>query len=174
MNPLSLVLLAVATGLLSLIAAVIAMLAGSRQEGKRKGVESRRSSQPSSPAPSTASPAGGGWGAALALPGEGLDLAEEELTGIGPLHYEKPREPVDALRSQLLVTLAEKQGLAFEELEARLQADKAMILDALRELERKGIVRVEGGVVLLDSTGLKTISKLREKYLGKEKWSEEA
>jgi len=78
----------------------------------------------------------------------------------------------ETIRANLLQVLSRYQALPVEEVEARIRASKDEILKALRELEEKGLVRVDGGVLMLSERGEKLLVKLREKYAEKSRWYE--
>ncbi|BEP18218.1 hypothetical protein PYJP_15700 [Pyrofollis japonicus] len=116
---------------------------------------------------------GGGGGGVSAATGreEGghVDLIEDSEL---PPPSTGPREPIDAVRSRVLLSLIEKQAVPLVELEQHIRADKEYIMQALRELESKGLARIEGDVVIISERGEKIITKLREKYAEKSNWYE--
>jgi len=111
-------------------------------------------------APAATGGGGGGWVAELlgeALPGG--EAASRPLAG-------------DAVASRLLLVLEEARSVPLEELELRVGASREAIARAVEELRRRGLVRVEGGVVMFSEHGEKLITKLREKYFEKKRWLE--
>lgn len=116
---------------------------------------------------------GGGAGGIVSRgPSESYtDLVDEE-SSVLPSYSASPREPLDAVRSRVLLSLIKRQAIPLEELEQTVKADKEYIVQVLRELERQGLARVEGGVVHISERGERIITKLREKYAEKENWYE--
>ena len=111
-------------------------------------------------APTGSAPAAGGWIGEL--------LGEPELGG-GETH---PPLAGDAVASRLLLVLAEKRAAPLDELELHVGASRDNVARALRELQRRGLVRVEGGVAVFSERGEKLITRLREKYFEKKRWLE--
>ncbi len=84
-----------------------------------------------------------------------------------------PGEEVsETVRTNLLQILSRYQAIPVEDVEARIRASKEEILKALRELEEKNLIRIDGGVLVLSERGEKLLTKLREKYAEKSKWYE--
>ncbi len=115
---------------------------------------------------------GGAGGVATRGPSEAYtDLVDEE-SSVLPSYSSSPREPLDAVRSRVLLSLIKHQAIPLEELEQNVKADKEYIVRVIQELERQGLARVEGGVVHISERGERIITKLREKYAEKENWYE--
>jgi len=115
---------------------------------------------------------GGASGATTRGPSDTYtDLVDEE-SSVLPSYSSSPREPLDAVRSRVLLSLIKHQAIPLEELEQSVKADKEYIVRVLQELERQGLARVEGGVVHISERGERIVTKLREKYAEKENWYE--
>ncbi|BES80931.1 hypothetical protein [Pyrodictium abyssi] len=83
-----------------------------------------------------------------------------------PLHSGAPIGGASrVVEARLLEVLGSKKALPFEELEVYTRASREKVLQALRELERRGLVRVENGVVMFSEKGEKLVTRLREKAL---------
>jgi hypothetical protein len=134
------------------------------------GGEEHEQPLPEEPPPE---PEGLGAGAATGAAGGGggwvLELLGEALPGGG--EASRPLAD-DAVASRLLLVLEEARSVPLEELELRVGASREAIARAVEELRRRGLVRVEGGVVMFSEHGEKLITKLREKYFEKKRWLE--
>ena len=109
----------------------------------------------------------GGWGGLTSARQTPLD--EEEATTASGLGSS---EPVDVVKSRVLLNLVKQQAVPLDILEQKVKADKEYIIHAIRELEQQGLVRIEGDMILISERGEKVITKLREKYAEKEDWFE--
>ncbi|HIQ23531.1 MAG TPA: hypothetical protein EYH50_00595 [Pyrodictium delaneyi] len=78
----------------------------------------------------------------------------------------------EAVESRLLLVLDKYRAVPIEELELRIGASREEIMRALHKLEERGLVRVEGGMLIFSERGEKLITKLREKYFDKRRWLE--
>jgi hypothetical protein len=155
--------------LLGLILLVIVIVGTSREKGS-SSLESLQG-----PVVEHGGEVGGGGGVGGyggAVPASAADTIDSEEIGSVPSYTGGTREPIGAVKSKLLLALVRMQSIPFEELQARIQADREVILQAIRDLEARGLVRVEGGMVVLSEHGMKVISALREKYAEKEAWYE--
>ncbi len=111
-----------------------------------------------------------GWGGYVSSASAGQSLtSEEEVTAPSA---SGPGEPVDVVKSRVLLNLVKQQAVPLDILEQRVKADKEYIVRAIRELEQQGLVRIEGDMILISERGEKIITKLREKYAEKEDWFE--
>ncbi len=87
--------------------------------------------------------------------------------GLSPPRAE--RIQLDTTSMRLLMELEKLQALPYEEMMLRLGYSSEVMAKTLRRLEEMGLVRVEGGVVMLTEEGVKRILQLWEKYAEKEK-----
>jgi len=140
-----------------LVAAIIISVKRSRRSGKNEG---RHRAYGGEGAPSF------GFGGAVATVGEAGGWISEVSTS------ETRREASETVASRLLLVLDKYRAVPIEELELRVGASREEIVKALRELEGKGFVRVEGGMLIFSERGEKLITKLREKYFDKRRWLE--
>ncbi len=139
--------------------------------GSRSSPRSRRA-VPGAAASTTIVGRGGasGWGGYVSSASAEQSLtSEEEATAPSA---SGPGEPVDVVKSRVLLNLVKQQAVPLDILEQRVKADKEYIIRAIRELEQQGLVRIEGDMILISERGEKIITKLREKYAEKEDWFE--
>lgn len=150
-----------------LIALIILIIYSGRSSSGSRGTTLSRAG---TSATTTARGGAGGWGGyASFTPAEQPLPGEEEAAATSA---SGPGEPVDVVKSRVLLNLVKQQAVPLDILEQRVKADKEYIIRAIRELERQGLVRIEGDMILISERGEKIITKLREKYAEKEDWFE--
>lgn len=139
-----------------LAAAIIISVNRSRRTGKNEGRHRAYGGEGASSF---------GFGGAVAVGEAGGCISEVSSS-------ETRREASEAVASRLLLVLDRYRAVPIEELELRVGASREEIVKALHELEGKGFVRVEGGMLIFSERGEKLITKLREKYFDKRRWLE--
>ncbi|ALL01251.1 hypothetical protein Pyrde_1203 [Pyrodictium delaneyi] len=146
--------------LLLFVLVVAIIISVNRSRRSRKNESGHRAYSGEEGAPSF------GFGGAVATAGETGGWTSESSTS------ETGREASETVTSRLLLVLDKYRAMPIEELELRVGASREEIVKALHELERKGFVRVEGGMLIFSERGEKLITKLREKYFDKRRWLE--
>ena len=175
MNVILLIELIISLLVIALLSIVVIVITSSknRQRIEQVGSSTREVGEATPPQRSIGGGGGGGAGGVVSRgPSESyVDLVDEEAS-ILPNYSSSPREPLDAIRSRVLLSLIKNQAIPLEELEQHVKADKEYLVKVLQELESQGLARVEGGVVHISERGEKMITRLREKYAEKENWYE--
>ncbi|MET1101021.1 MAG: hypothetical protein ABWW69_00870 [Pyrodictiaceae archaeon] len=95
--------------------------------------------------------------------------ATETMNVEGELYRSHRGRGSDIVKERIVERLSKIQSIPIEDLLTSISnADRDTIISMLRELEKEGFIRIEGGLILLSERGEKLLARLREKYIREE------